>query len=56
MRKPLTVGELKEIIKDLKNDTRIIVFGAEGTFSDEPRAYIDIKDGCKYKKVLIIEE
>ena len=54
--RPLTVGDLREIIKDLKDNTRIIVFSGEGTFSDEPKIYIDTKDGCKYKKVLIIEE
>jgi hypothetical protein len=56
MEKPLTVGDLKQIIKDLKDNTRIIVFSSEGTFSDEPKIYIDTKTGCKYKKVLIIEE
>ena len=47
MEKPLTVGDLKQIIKDLKDNTRIIVFSDEGTFSDEPKIYIDTKDGCK---------
>jgi hypothetical protein len=56
MEKPLTVGDLKQIIKDLKDNTRIIVFSGEGTFSDEPKIYIDTKNGGKYKKVLIIEE
>lgn len=54
--RPLTVGDLREIIKDLKDNTRIIIFSGEGTFSDEPKIYIDAKEGCKYKKVLIIEE
>lgn len=54
--RPLMVGDLREIIKDLKDNTRIIVFSGEGTFSDQPKIYIDTKDGCKNKKVLIIEE
>ena len=54
--KPITVGDLREIIKDLKDNTRIIVFSGEGTFSDEPKIYVTNKSGCKFKKELIIEE
>lgn len=56
MEKPLTVGDLKQIIKGLKDNTRIIVCSGEGTSSDKPKIYIDTKAGCKNKKVLIIEE
>ena len=54
--KPITVGDLREIIKDLKDNTRIIVLSSEGTFSDEPKIYATNKSGCKLKKELIIEE
>jgi hypothetical protein len=52
--KPITVGDLKEIIKGLKDNTRIIVL-YETVFNDNPKIYVTNKSGCKYKKELIIE-
>ena len=52
--KPITVGDLREIIKDLKDNTRIIVL-YETVFNDDPKIYVTNKSGCKLKKELIIE-
>lgn len=52
-------NEIIEMAKKIVADElakKIFSFSYEGTFSDEPKIYIDSKDGCKYKKVLIIEE
>lgn len=54
MDKPLTVGELKEIVKDLPDNTRVIVSWA-CCGNDTPQVYVEKKHGCKRKKILVIE-